>query len=362
MGVKTEISWTESTWNPVRGCSIVSPGCHNCYAMRVAARFSAKGEPYEGLAKFSSVKRLPQWTGKVRLVREHLADPMRWTRPRRVFVNSMSDLFHEALSNEDIGAVFGVMAASPKHSFQILTKRAMRMFEWFNWIKMKAIALREKHFNMTLAECTSELCWQLALKHVDMPTHGSSWSWPLTNVWLGVSAENQECANERIPKLLRTPAAVRFVSYEPALGLLDIAPWLGRRCRWDGPEPAHWLGSHFSASCANDEHQTDGLDWIIVGGESGPGARPFNVEWARSVVKEGKAANVAVFVKQLGAHVRTDGMQQPGEWWPKQDKMVDDGYGGFRKHLDDRKGANMKEWPQDLRVRAFPLQPKVQVA
>src|SRR5271156_1075393 len=126
MGVKTSISWTDATWNPARGCSIVSPGCHNCYAMRVAARFSAKGEPYEGLAKFSSVKRLPQWTGKVRLVPEHLADPLRWTTPRRVFVNSMSDMFHDGLSNEHIAAVFGVMAASTRHTFQLLTKRARR--------------------------------------------------------------------------------------------------------------------------------------------------------------------------------------------------------------------------------------------
>lgn len=135
MGETTGISWTDSTWSPLRGCSVASPGCENCYAAGIAARFSGSGLPFEGFAKKSAKRGLPQWTGKVELRPEHLADPLRWRKGRRIFVSSMSDVFHEELSNEDIAAIFGVMAAAPQHTFQVLTKRAERMKAWFDWFR-----------------------------------------------------------------------------------------------------------------------------------------------------------------------------------------------------------------------------------
>lgn len=317
MGTKTKIEWTESSWNPTRGCSVVSPGCENCYAMHVAARFSDKGQPYEGLAKFSSVKRLPQWTGKVRIVPEHLGDPLRWTRPRRVFVNSMSDLFHEGLSNDEIAAVFGVMAAATQHTFQVLTKRAKRMREWFEWMTRGAQG------------CVSNAVRQLGVNNgtSDSLEAGEQRPWPLPNVWLGVSAENQECADERIPELLRTPAAVRFVSYEPALGPVDFANWMRKRAvsQIDTIPPIQVFAPR--------------IDWLIVGGESGPRARRFHLEWARSVVKQCADANVDCFVKQLGADPHVMPPHCRG-WVPVK--------------LKSRKGNDMTEWPADLRVRQFP--------
>ncbi len=268
MGDKTGISWTDATWNPVRGCSRVSEGCRNCYAERVAARFSGPGQPYEGLATTKQVKvaasltKRPdgtidqrstfasrsRWTGAVRLIPEHLADPLRWKRPRRIFVNSMSDLFHEALTNEQIAAVFGVMAAAPQHTFQVLTKRARRMREWFEWARKQAWEDGEDRpdYGLMLAgytgselgdgSSTDEGDQQAAIENRindawarDGADGGTVWDcpWPLPNVWLGVSVENQAAADERVYELLATPAAVRFLSCEPLLGPVDLSRWLG---------------------------------------------------------------------------------------------------------------------------------------
>jgi len=205
----TGISWTDATWNPVRGCSRVSEGCRNCYAERVAARFSGPGQPYEDLA--DRERKGSKWTGVVRLIPAHLADPLRWRRPRRIFVNSMSDLFHESLTNEEIAAVFGVMAAAPQHTFQVLTKRARRMREWFEWIGTANLDWLRTYAQRALDPTFTK-------RYVDRGT-----TWPLPNVWIGVSVENQEAADERIPDLVRTPAAVRFLSCEPLLGPVVIA-------------------------------------------------------------------------------------------------------------------------------------------
>lgn len=351
MGDKTNIEWTSATWNPVRGCSVISPGCKNCYAMRQAIRQAGKGEAYEGLVR-SRMKLGPVWTGKTRLVKEHLDDPLRWTKPRRIFVNSMSDLFHETLTNEEIAAVFGVMAASPQHTFQVLTKRAERMREWFEWLarnrakndSMAWMCIREasERIDAHLRELRKPSCWQLS---------GYQTSWPLPNVWLGVSVENQEYADERVPDLLATPAVVRFVSYEPALGPVDFGPWLVSsfdhcpdetddeetdNCRGCPAIPND--GSNGGDVCS--AVYSPKLDWIIVGGESGPGARPFDIAWARSVVEQCKSAGVACFVKQLGAHP----FDCPT---PRHGDIAD-------LHLKDRKGGDMSEWPEDLRVRQFP--------
>lgn len=308
------ITWTNETWNPIRGCSRVSEGCRNCYAERVAARFSKPGQPYEGLARMHDIAKFdpvgkkylaidPRWTGEVRFIPEHLEDPLRWKRSRMIFVNSMSDLFHEKVPDEWIDQIFSVMWRAPQHAFQVLTKRPERM--------QKYMADWDKRMN--------------GVKR-------------LPNVWMGVSVENQETADYRIPLLLQTPAIVRWVSYEPALGPVDFFGYVGN-------------------SVLGENDASGGLNWIVVGGESGPGARPFDVQWARDTVKQCKMASVACFVKQFGAHIITDGISGPGQSWPRSTGLLDTGEGHWRKHLCDSHGADMEEWPSDLRVREFPQTP-----
>lgn len=291
MADKTGISWTDATWNPVRGCSRVSEGCRNCYAERVAARFSLAGMPYHGLA--DQTRTGSKWTGKVQLFPDKLSDPLKWRRPRRVFVNSMSDLFHEELTNEQIAAVFGVMAAAPQHTFQILTKRAKRMREWFEWMK-GALPLKDQNWDPRAAAC-----WDFTKKVMPGAIESSAWNsefmdrahtipWPLPNVWLGVSVENQEAADERIPELLRAPAAVRFLSCEPLLWPTDLhREWLA---------PFHDVDPML--------RPTPRVAWVIAGCESGPRARPCKVEWLRSLRDQCAAAGVPFFLKQATGEQR----------------------------------------------------------
>lgn len=421
MGDSTGISWTDATWNPIRGCSRVSEGCRNCYAEQQAARIVRmnKGKPsaYDGLVQLTKAGE-PRWTGAVRLVPEQLAWPLRKKKPLRIFVNSMSDLFHESLTNEQIAAVFGVMAACPQHTFQCLTKRPARMREFLthpevrNWIAQArdaAIVNREHdprerwkaipgfdgyeassdgrirnrdgreiqqylndhdhigRYTVTIykyghqttqfvhrlvllafvgkpcdgeegchrngvktdnrvanlrwgtrsenqndkvrhgsrggpAKLTSEQVARIRSRRtagetqqsiadafgvsrslISLIESGDVWAepdlpWPLPNVWLGVSVENQEAADERIPELLKTPAAVRFLSCEPLLGevKLPVVHVFGPDPKWDGPK----------------------IDWVIAGCESGPGARPCGVEWLRSLRDQCASAGVAFFCKQ----------------------------------------------------------------
>jgi protein gp37 len=233
------------------------------------------------------------WTGKVALIPERLDEPLRWRKPQRIFVNSMSDLFHEALSFTEVNRVFAAMARAPQHTFQVLTKRPVHMIEFFEWATLANAAVKE---------------------------------WPLPNVHLGVSVEDQGTADARIPLLLQTPAARRFVSYEPALGPVNFEPFLQY-------PPFH---ESYKMTFGPSEHR--GLDWVIVGGESGPGARPFDLAWARETVRQCREAQVAVFVKQMGAHPRV---------------RMRNGTGGWLK-LASPKGGDMSEWPEDLRVREFP--------
>jgi protein gp37 len=344
------IAWCDETWNPVRGCSRVSAGCRNCYAERVAARFANPGQPYHGLAiggdtrlertaagATVSVYHPPRWTGEVRLVPELLDAPLRWRRRRRVFVNSMSDLFHERLRDEAIAAVFGVMSAAPKHTFMVLTKRPERMRAFF--------AQRDTGGSFRgAAERAGAL----------IPRVADEWKLtrPLPNVWLGVSVEDQASADARIPLLLDTPAAVRFVSYEPAIGPLDFSP---PSLRGSG----NWLGH---ATQSRGMH--DGLDWIIVGGESGPGARRCDVAWIRSTIEQCRAAKVPCFVKQLGRVIEdrndSDFDGSSSRAWPAAPATnVSASWQGapLRVFLRDRKGADPAEWPEDLRVREFPNSP-----
>lgn len=305
MGRSTAIEWTDATWNPVRGCSRISPGCVHCYAERQAARFARAGRltsigsvnpcapsvpagPFSGFVQLTNGH--PQWTGRVELIEAKLAEPQHWRDPRRIFVNSMSDLFHEALSDDQIAHVFRTMYHVNWHTYQVLTKRSARM---------------------------RDLMPRLVETFGVMP-----------HVWRGVSVESEQYAG-RIGDLFETAAAVRFVSYEPALAPVDFSKWLCG-CNVDnGP---------FEGMC-NGRH---GLSWIIVGGESGPGARPFDTAWARNTIRQCRNAGVACFVKQLGA----DPLWAPETilHLPRRCDMK----------LRDSKGGDWNEWPADLRVREFP--------
>jgi protein gp37 len=258
MADKSKIEWTDATWNPIRGCSRVSEGCRNCYAERIAARFSGPGQPYEGLAKWRSLKAdigLEQhWTGEVRFIPELLEQPLHWRKPRRIFVNSMSDLFHEKVLDEWLDQIFAAMLVCPQHTFQILTKRPAIMTAYMAYVSANRIDPHMAHLR---------------------PGYGPL-DWPWRNIWLGVSVEDQKTADERIPLLLQTPAAVRWVSYEPALGPVD---------------------------CFRNSYGMPALDWIVAGGESGPGARPAHPDWFRAARDQCKAAGVPFFFKQWGEFI-----------------------------------------------------------
>lgn len=485
---KTGIEWTDVTWNPTRGCSRVSEGCRNCYAERMAARFSTHsyqdgdtpGGPFAGFAVMTPSG--PRWTGRVELIPERLEDPLHWRKPRRVFVNSMSDLWHERLPLAAIAKVYAVMGYCYRHTFQVLTKRPENRRQAFT-MRSFDVAVKDE---MT----------RLYAKHGGVASF--PFRWPLRNVWEGVSVEDQPTADARIPLLLQTPVAVRFVSYEPALSGVDFSRYLphnpvyekqaerGIRLRGGGERGSSdsgrrddlantetRLGSLEEAGSepslqeskggarlrrvlpgTGDDRQAEGLcpgppsgvetlqgsdpgrldnqphgrreeakpsrqsgtgepfgtagpcdpraegrsrlqpgwdqelhgeadgrrgqanpgeacfgreaignrgglrdrvsdglqnserrstlDLIIVGGESGPGARPFDIAWARSVIEQCRAAGVACFVKQLGA--------QPRGY--SNDRGLEDRLGV--SPFDSRKGGNPLEWPKDLRVREFP--------
>ena len=267
MGNVTNIEWTDSSWNPLRGCSTLSLGCKNCYAQTVAGRFAGPGQPYEGLIRHTTSG--PRWNGNIKLVPEHLADPLRWTRPRRIFVNSMSDLFHPNVPDDYIAAVFGVMMYARDHIFQVLTKRPARMCAF-----LRSVTWEECHAQANAIFARPEVpggkAWEKAYK--------PGATFPLPNVWLGVSVEDQAAADERIPLLLDTPATVRFLSCEPLLGPVTLSSWLA------GGEAAR-------------------LHWVIAGGESGAHARPMHPRWARQLRDECGAAGVAYFFKQYGEYI-----------------------------------------------------------
>ena len=323
MGDKSKIEWTDATWNPIRGCSLVSAGCENCYAMKMAHRFSGPGKPFDGLTRLG--KHGPVWTGDVRLVPEVLDQPLRWRKPRQIFVNSMSDLFHKDVPNEYIAAVFGVMAAAPQHTFQVLTKRPDRMSEWSEWVGASS-ECRSDASDRVVTDMfgVPELNNYLTRYDRETDEGGSEGfydhlieeppEWPLPNVWLGVSVENQEAADKRMPLLLQTPAAVRFVSAEPLLGPVDLSRWVwGNRCPDRQCSDSTW-----DHACQLGEQR---LHWVIVGGESGPGARPMHPDWARSIRDQCVAAGVPFHFKQWGAHVRPD--QAPPDTWHGPDGQGD---------------------------------------
>lgn len=287
----TKIEWTDETWNPVTGCSKVSEGCRNCYAEMIALR---KLQPYDTGLPWTAANA----EANVVLHEDRLDKPLRWKRPRRIFVNSMSDLFHDQVPDEFIDRVVAVMALSPQHTFQVLTKRPERMRRYFadEWRFALIEGTAQKLHHERTGEDPS-----LWLAVTELPS----------NVRLGVSVEDQETADERIPFLLRTPAAVRFVSAEPLLGPLDL-----RRIRsWHpahGPEGSDALcggswGDEFTRRMVGRDspgyvNHSDApvLDQVIVGGESGPGARPMHPDWVRTIRDQCVEAGVAFFFKQHG--------------------------------------------------------------
>jgi protein gp37 len=269
MGDKSPIEWTDSTWNPTTGCTKVSQGCKNCYAERLFPRVYGRQmmqDHYVELPNGGMPPRPREFTD-VLCHPERLDQPLRWRKPRRIFVNSMSDLFHEDVPDEFIDDIFAVMALSPRHTFQVLTKRPERMREYLGDRRREAVYRR----------------WQIWDCSIRNHLYEKSFlAWPLPNVWLGTSVEDQETADERIPLLLQTPAAIRFVSYEPALAPVDFS-------------------MHFGLDPNHDDLRGL-LHWLIAGGESGPNARPAHPDWFRSVRDQCAAAGVAFFFKQWGEY------------------------------------------------------------
>ncbi|MFM2422160.1 MAG: hypothetical protein RL291_690 [Pseudomonadota bacterium] len=316
----TKIEWTEQTWNPIVGCSIVSPGCTNCYAMTMAARLETMGsdrlDHYRGTTQPS--KRGPVWTGKVAMAPERiLLEPLRRRKPTMYFVNSMGDLFHEDVPDDWITKAFVVMAGCQHHTFQVLTKRAARMREW--------LSEPRRHLEINVALRVSAMrddrVYSPAIERLIV--HNQPPPWPLPNVWLGVSTERQQEANARLPHLLATPAAVRFISAEPLLGPIDLTRWMPRgryynaiceRCGHAGSsEHFHEARGHDDADVVCPKcheiilaNEIGRLDWVIVGGESGKNARPMHPDWARSIRDQCTAASVPFFFKQWGEYRASD--------------------------------------------------------
>jgi protein gp37 len=295
MAETSHIEWTDATWNPITGCSVVTPGCTNCYAMKLAGGRLRNHPSRAGLT--IATKAGPVWTGEVRLNEEWLDQPLRWGRPRRIFVCAHGDLFHESVPDEWIDRVFAVMALAPQHVFQVLTKRAKRMKTYVvDWHRRRQESLARDLGG--LPGKTDDLLAMADLR--DERLHISNIAAGFANVWLGVSVEDQQRANERIPDLLETPAAVRFLSCEPLLGPLDLT-WIefpndrgGMEC-WDA------LDLHDPEDEPLPKHSVDGtIDWVICGGESGPGARPMHPDWARSLRDQCATAHVPFFFKQWG--------------------------------------------------------------
>ncbi len=360
MGDRSAIQWTASSWTPIRArhrvtgkvgwaCVRCSQGCVHCYAAAQNV-WIGTGEDYI----VGALKDIELF-----LDEDMLTSPLRWTKGRKIFVCSMTDLFWDQVPYEWADRMFAVMALAKHHEFQVLTKRADRMADYMRTPDRKrAIAATVMELSELLARQAGSHKGRVKLDDFSAAFKGDG---VFPNLWLGVSTENQAAADERIPLLLQTPAAVRFLSVEPLLGPVDVGfgKWvrLAREVRSELPflvsrAPAGVYRATSNGYGALSVGDTDGnllgikpdeferlplLDWVIVGGESGPGARACDLGWIRSVVAQCKAAGVPCFVKQLGA--------RPFE-------RTIEARDGLK--LRDRKGGDPAEWPADLRVREFP--------
>ncbi|MCU1330696.1 MAG: uncharacterized protein JWN34_6066 [Bryobacterales bacterium] len=351
----TSIQWTDKTWSPIRArvrtnaaaiarrlkysslvqiaekmagrvgphCEMVSPGCQHCYSQSNNGRClpaNGTGLPFDRRSRDLVEPFLDEFI---------LREPLRWREPGKVFVENQSDLFGEWVTDEQLDRVFAVIALCPQHTFQVLTKRPERMLAYF-----KDIAFRQEMIGIQ-AESISGLDRCMTGSEVE-PVTGCSddimprWALPLPNVWLGVSCEDQATADARIPLLLQTPSALRFVSYEPALGPVDFTR----------------ISDLYFDSLFGFNQSKERVDWIIVGGESGTGARPMNVRWVRRTIRDCAEAEVAVFVKQLGKRAGISSCADLDCTHPD--------CGPEWLSLNDPKGGDMSEWPRDVRVRQFP--------
>lgn len=321
MGIETGIQWTDHSFNPWWGCARVSPGCVHCYAETMAARWGTKWGTQAERRFFGD---------------KHWNEPERWNKAaekagvrRRVFCASMADVFEDRRDLDVHRArLWKLITRTPNLDWQLLTKRP---------------------------EHADRLWAQAMVDAFDgLPLIGPRW---LSNVWLGTSVEDQKRADERIPELLGVPAAVRFLSVEPLLGPVDLGRYL-----WDDGESVEGIPAQPSSP-------RDSIGWVIVGGESGPGARPMQVEWARSIVRQCKDAGVSVFVKQLGARPTAsyydEAMREkyehggydwpdPVGWHPGEGQPGAGALVSLTGHFSSKKGGDPEEWPEDLRVREFP--------
>lgn len=324
---KTSIEWTQFSINPFRArnlgtgaighyCVKCSAGCKFCYSSRLQPRFGTFPFVVENRPKV-----------ELFLDKDKLLEVATRKKPTTWFWCDMTDMFLDDYPDEWIDQCIGIMAWTRQHTHQVLTKRSKRMMEYS--LGMQALAPRERSQRIARS------------KGFEVPIENcGEFPWPLPNVWFMVSVEDQPNANERIPELLATPAAIRGVSYEPALGAVDFT-------KVGGPGSSNHIANVYDGNAlyvgeiGGREYswtRRQMLHWIIVGGESGPGARPFDIGWARSVIAQCKAAGVACFVKQVGsAPIFT--------WDPEQDAAP---------KLRDRKGGDWSEWPEDLRVREMP--------
>ncbi|MCC7369860.1 MAG: phage Gp37/Gp68 family protein [Chloroflexi bacterium] len=273
MSDNSAIEWTDATWNPVTGCSKVSEGCRNCYAEALSLRFGRSTKPWA--AQFADEN--------VVLHPDRLDYPLKWKDARRIFVNSMSDLFHENIDDGFVCRVFKVMGAASHHTYQVLTKRPARM---------QALIQR----------------WSDAFHGKRLDSDQGENTWPPPHIWLGVSVEDQKTADERIPLLLNTPAAVRFLSCEPLLASIDL-------CQAAGAPTDHAHGF----ACRTFLRD---LHWVIVGGESGPRFRPLDLDWARSLRDQCISADVPFFFKQVGGRTpKSGGRLLDGRTWDEQPRV-----------------------------------------
>lgn len=317
MSDQSHIQWTDATLNTVSGCTRVSTGCERCYIDRTP--------PFRMAHRRFDSPQIGGTTGVI-LHEDRLGLPLTWRRPRRVFVDSLSDLFHESVPDEHIAKVFAVMAATPQHTYQILTKRPARMRSLLrDECRCGSGHQPGVHFR-------SAMSWAVSNANPDGvrgPSERQVYhdaGWPLPNVWLGVSTETQQWAENRIPLLLETPAATRFISAEPLLGEIR----LDRLKRRSGSLLDALSGDVKAAGGEAYASAPSALDWVIVGGESGPGARPMDSLWAMDLVIQCSARGVPMFVKQLGSV------------WARENAAA------------DRKGGDPAEWPKGLRERRFP--------
>ena len=364
----TNIEWCDHSINTLRArvtatnavghyCEKVSPGCANCYASTLQKRFG--GLPYDS----------GQHRNKVGLFLDpsKLQEVLRRQKPTHYFWCDMTDLFGEWVPEEWIDQCFAVMALTPQHTHMVLTKRPGRMLHY--------LTAKGKHNNL-------EVTADALLPGKGHPSFGGKHllpNLPLPNVWLGVSVEDQQRADERIPLLLQAPAAVRFLSCEPLLGAVDLTHvvWPGKAAPRSGGTQPHrvdvlrlgYWDEVWGFVNHSDMHDFTGpISWVIVGGESGPGSRPCRVEWVRSIVEQCRAAGVACFVKQLGSRPNTGPRDAEEGFFPRCHLCGHHDFGpcgdgtllcngcdaAWGQALRDRKGGDPEEWPADLRVRQFP--------